>query len=245
MPISAILAAALVLLVSQSARADMEVTFQEDSGPVVTVATDLVNFDPSGVSFNGSFGNFQVRMFGSTSDNTAAYSNLMTSQNALINTDAVAHTLTIGVTQTDYTLPGTNGSLLDMTSNIMGLVTAGGAGQALTFQSYASNSILDFDTSGVTTGPQTPAINVSHTPFDAPPASAAFPRTSNMYTVTTYTTITLAPGGYIGFQTSTTLVSTPVPQGLVLALTALPALGLGAWLHGRRKKVPFELQNAA
>jgi hypothetical protein len=237
---TALVLGVLALLLPQTARADMELTFQEDAGPVV-----IVDVEPSftGLSYNKTFGDFKVQFFGATADNATPLSDLMSSTTSLKNTDSKKHTLKIGVTETDYTLPGSAGSTLDMTSHIGGTVTAGGAGQALTFQSYATNSNADFDTGGVTDGPQSPIISVTKSSFDSmPDPSAAFPRTSGMYSVTTYNTITLVPGGIINFSTSTTLelaAVTPAPAGLVLACAACPALGLGAWVRRRRcKKSP-------
>jgi hypothetical protein len=238
---SAILAAVLTLLVPQAVRADLEVTFQQDAGPVTMVADNPVDFDS--VFFNGTFGKFKVTVFGAASDNGTPTSDLMSSTTAIKNTDTVAHTITIGVTQDNYTLPGVSGTLLDMTSHIGGTVTTGGVGQTLTFQSYANNSngLFDITTPVVaTTGPQSPDISVTKSSFDSmPDPSAAFPRTSGLYSVTTYNKITLAPGGVINFSTTTTLelpAATPAPASLVLALTALPALGLGTWVRRRLKK---------
>jgi hypothetical protein len=236
---TALIAGVFAMLTPLAARADMELTFQEDAGPVVVVDTEP-SF--SGLSYNKTFGDFKVQFFGATADNATPTSDLMSSTTSLRNTSGVKHTLTIGVTETDYTLPGGAGSKLNMTSHIGGTVTSGGAGQALTFQSYAANSNADFDTTGVTTGPQSPTISMTKTSFDSmPDPSADFLRTGGMYSVTTYNTITLVPGGIINFSTSTTLdvaAVTPAPAGLVLACAAVPALGLGAWVRRWRRPRP-------
>jgi len=237
--LSGILAAVLGLLAPQPARADMEVTFQQDAGPVTLVADNPVDFDAAG--FSGMYGKFKIVFFGATADNAVPISDLMSSTTSVKNTDTVAHTLTIGVTQDNYTLPGAAGSTLDLTSHIGGTVTTGGAGQTLTFQSYANNSngLFDISTPVVaTTGTQSPSVSITKSSFDSSPdPSADFPRTSALYSVTTYNIITLAPGGVINFSTTTTLenAATPIPAGLVLVLTAVPVLGFGALLRCRRK----------
>ncbi|HEV3080518.1 MAG TPA: hypothetical protein VGY66_12095, partial [Gemmataceae bacterium] len=94
LPTSAILAAVLMLIAPQMARADLEVTFQQDAGVVTTVADNPVDFDS--VFFNGTYKAFKVTVFGAASDNATPTSDLMSSTTSLKNTDTVAHTITIG-----------------------------------------------------------------------------------------------------------------------------------------------------
>jgi hypothetical protein len=225
--------AVLALVAPSVARADMEVTFQEDAGPV----TKLTALSFAGISFNSTVGDFKIVFFGTTADDLTPTSDLMTSTTKITNTSGATHTLHINVTETDYTLPGGVGSTLDMTSHIGGTVTSGGTGQKLAFQSYASNSNLDFDTSGVTTGAQKPDISVTKSSFDSmPDPDAPFARSSGLYSVTATNDITLVGAGVINFSTSTTLTITPAPAGLLLALGAVPGLGIGAWLRRRGRK---------
>jgi hypothetical protein len=231
---AATLSAVLALVAPAAVRADMEVTFSETGFAPLTI-TNPVDF--SGISFNSTYGDFKIVFFGATSDNLTPTSDLMTSTTKITNTAGTTKTLTIDVTQTDYTLPGGVGSTLDMTSHIGGTVTTGGSGQKLKFESYASNSNLDFDTSGVTTGAQTPDISVTKSSFDSSPdPDDPFVRTSGLYSVTANNDITLVGGGVINYSTSTTLTITPAPAGLLLALGAIPGLGIGAFLRRRHRK---------
>jgi len=228
---SAILSAVLAFA-PQAARADMEVTFQEDAGPITTLTA--ASF--AGISFNSTVGDFKVQFFGVTADDATPSSDLMSSVTKLSNTSGATHTLHINVTETDYTLPGGIGSSLDMTSHIGGTVSAGGSGQKLAFQSYASNSNLDFDTSGTSTGKQTPDISLKSSFDSTPDPSATFLRGSGLYSVTTTNDVTLVAGGAVNYATSTTLTITPAPAGLLLALGAVPGLGIGAWMRRRGRK---------
>jgi hypothetical protein len=234
LPIVTTLSAVLMLLAPPQARADLEVSLSEDGGAPVVV-TKAASFTAAG--FNGIFGDFEVDFFGAVSKN-GALSYLMTSTTSLMNLDMKKHELTISVTQDGYSLPV--GPMLDMTSHIGGTVTTGGAGQALTFQSYANNNNGLFNTVGATTtGPQSPNVSVSRTSYDSEPdPSVLFARTTSMYSVTTTNAITLVAGGTLNFATSTTLANaaTPAPAGLILVLTALPALGVGGWLRRRHRK---------
>jgi hypothetical protein len=249
LPIVTMLSAVVGLLLPQQVRADLEVFMQEDAGPKVLIADNPVDFDPLGAGYNGFFGpggtsktsgDFLINFFGASTVNAATLSDLMSSTTSIKNMDSKAHTLTIYVSQDNYTLPGSIGSPLLVTSHIGGTVTSGGIGQALTFQSFANNSNGLFDTTGAsTTGPQSPVVSITHSSFDSQPdPSTLFARTSGFYSVTTSNAITLVPGGTLNFASSTTLelASTPAPAGLVLALTAIPALAVGGWLRRRIRK---------
>lgn len=275
LPVAAILAAVISCVAPGSARADMEVYFQEDgTTPLFVGHTTAANdFKPAGdISFTGTVGDFSVTFFGSVAQNAKTLSDLMTSSTTVQNTDAAkSHKLTIYVAQSNFTLPP--GPFLNMTSHIGGSVTTGGPGQSLTFQSYANATNADLAspvsagdgavtsatlaaavasatgypgqpgqplTPGphATTGPQTMDISKSPSSFDSEPdPSTLFTYTAGtMYSVTTINAITLAGNGNINFASTTTLTGVPAPAGLVLALTALPAMGVGGWLSRRRKR---------
>jgi hypothetical protein len=277
LPIAGVFAAVISCVAPGLARADMEVYFQEDNGPLVQFVghTAAANdFKPAGnIGFSGNFGDFQITFFGSTAQNLNTASDLMTSTTSVINNDAAKnHKLTIYVSQSNYTKPP--GPVLQLTSHIGGSVTTAGAGQSITFQSYANATNADLASpvsagdgavtaatlaaavasatgypgqpgqpltpgTQATTGPQ--VVNVSSAPssFDSKPdPSTIFNDTAGIYSVTTINAITLAANGNLNFSSTTTLTAptaVPAPAGLVLALTAMPALGFGGWLSRRRK----------
>jgi hypothetical protein len=239
-------------LLAPAARANMEVTFQEDSG-LVRMIPGSPGADFGSLGFNGYYSDalgftstptdFKVVFFGTTANpgSLGGSSNLMTSTTEVTNTTGSPHTLNINVTEQDYTFPGTSGSTLSMTSHIGGTVTTGGPSQTLTFQSFADNLNRDFGTDATTTstGKQTPDVTgsmASSYKNDATPAT--FSRTSTLYSVTVTNALALVAGGDLNYGSTTTLAATPAPAGLVLALTGLPALGIGGWLRRRHKKAP-------
>jgi hypothetical protein len=247
----------VAFLAPQTARGDLEINLQEVGGPGPMTVVDATNFPSTTVVPAFSFGDFMLALSYS-SKNGAGGSFVSSTTSGVMNNSTQSQTLIISVSQNDFMLPGTVGSLLQLQSAPTGTITFGTAQTSV--QSYAYNqAILGnmqgggvdslFNTTGPTTGLQTtPTVNslVSTTllPFSPSDPTTVFSRTSAYYSVTTIATITLAPGGILVLTTTPTLVglaATPAPAGLVLALTALPALGVGGWLRRRHKKVPASI----
>jgi len=242
-PFAGVLSAVLAFIAPGVARADFEITFSEPGylgGSTNFAATIPPNPAPSFtfLTFNGTYGDFSIT-FDAKATNGSNKSFLLSDTLQVQNTDLTAmHTLTFAITETDFSLPGTAGSPLAMTSHIGGTVINGGSGQALTFQSYADNLNLDFGKSGTTTLAQTPDVTggVSNS-FKDDAGPVTFLRTSGLYSVSVFNTMMLAPGGMLNYSTNTQLAATPAPAGLLLILTGLPALGFGGWLRRRNNKV--------
>jgi len=64
-----------------------------------------------------------------------------------------------------------------------------------------------------------------------------FNRTTTPFQVTERSTLVLSTNDFVSFTATTTVVAVPAPAGLVLALTAVPFLGLGAWVRRRRVQI--------
>jgi hypothetical protein len=153
-------------------------------------------------------------------------------------------TLTISVTDTGFTLPGTVGSPFDLTSSIEGKVyksltkAADLSGNSLTFQSYADDGNHPFGETGksvATPGAQKFAASgtLKEYPF-SDLEDKSYPRKGAKYSLTDVTTITLKSGYSADFNGDTVAVDpAPAPASLVLLLTSAPGLGLGAWLRRR------------
>lgn len=254
------LAAVLTLVVPHFARADLEIWLEEDGVPATKImVASAPDFSPFGASFTGYYGpsgftaapgspvagkdDFLVNILGGSATNANPTSNLLTSTTKIQNvtgttpgTTAGIHTLTVFVSETDYTLPGTSGSTLNMDSSIGSTVPVQtGVDNTLLFQSYANNSNLINDTSGTTPGPQS-LVLLPPGAFKSSDFTTTFPRTSSMYSVTTTNGVTLDPSNSANYSTSTSLTAIPAPAGLVLALAALPSLGAGSWWSRKRKK---------
>src|SRR5438105_2711464 len=100
----AVMVGAAVMGVPTEARADFKLYLQEDGGAIVQVATNP-SFTP--VSFSGTFGDFDVQIFGSSSNNGTTLSRLTTSTTSVVNNSGATHTLTLYASEQDYTLPST------------------------------------------------------------------------------------------------------------------------------------------
>jgi len=228
-----------VLWGASPAQANLQVRLSVDGG-AATLVIDAADFT-SGTYTNTSFGGvFKIQVLGSASDNGATLSDLLSSTTRVQNIGTGTHTLTIEVSQNNYTLPGTVGADLLMTSSASGTVNVVGAGgpaaNTETFQSYVNNVNTEFNITGATTsGPQTSSLNNPGSWTSAPNnATAVFTRTTAEYTVTTIQTLTIGAGGDINFSTQTNLVAVPAPAAVVLALTGLPFVGAGCWLRRRK-----------
>jgi hypothetical protein len=226
--------AAALLGGTSSARANLVVKLSEDGGAATTVI-NVADFT-SGV-ISQTFGDFQITFLGASSDNAANLSDLLSEDLRVKNIGTTGtHTLTITMSQNNYTLPA--GSPLFMSSSIGGTVNVATTGGLDTFQSYAdkNNANAISGPSVTTTGAQSADLSVpgswSSKPSDA---TALFARSGN-YSVTTVNSIKLGQGGDIGFQSQTNLVPTPAPAGATLALSACPLLGLGLWFRRRGLK---------
>jgi len=222
---------ALLLIVApfflaRATRADIELTAKEDSGPTVVIADDPVDFDPLGISFNGSFGDFRSTIH-AISTNASAASDLSLIS-TITNTSSATHTLTIGLTQDNFTLPSPSSETLK--SAIGGAFALSVAGDSISLTAYANNSNGLFDTVGATSPGAESATSPggNAVPFSSGTTVVPFTRTSGLYSLTTMTTITLAPGSSVNFGADP-VVAVPEPAGLTL-------LCLGGMLALRRRR---------
>jgi len=233
------LAGAVMLGTASPARADLLVQLQETgvNGGAFTTVIDV----PSGTSGNAAsplvYGDFTITQLsaGSNSPGTSSLAQLLSANLNIQNTGSATATLNIRISDVNFSLPGSNGSNLILTSHVGGSADNGGIGtpnsaDSLTFQSYADNSNTQFGTSGATPGAQTPNLSSGSYSSDA---STAFARTTNLYSVTETFQIKLVSGDEIGFSARTNL-AVPAPASMMAAFTAVPFLGLGAWLRRRK-----------
>jgi len=140
--------------------------------------------------------------------------------------------LTIDLTDTNFnlgSLPGPAGMKSAASNN-------SSAGVSLTFQSYVNYGAggnnefggIDPATGSVfTTGLQGPLPPSPNT------ATAVIPDLSNPFSMSSRTVLTFGNPGTASADNNTT-VATPAPAGLLLALSASPAFGLGYWFRRRR-----------
>jgi len=138
----------------------------------------------------------------------------------------LAQTITIEVTDTGYTPLAGN-----LSASIGGTLTTGKS--TVLDDAYASSTNGEFST--------TSATHIALGTFSGPPnfsGSGILPQPASApYSLTQRITITLAAGGSSGYDTSgnASLSAVPAPAGLVLALTGMPVLGIGAWVRRRTR----------
>jgi len=233
----AAVAAAVVLVGSApKAKAAFVLTLSEDGGP----ATSFSAADFTTLSYNSTFGDFKIVLFGASSDNGGPgnQSDLLSANTKITNLDTTtAHVLTLSLTQTNYTLP--TGTTLYTGSGMGGSVDSGTLGLT-TFQAYFDKNNAQFGTT-TTSGLQVSVVNGSS--FQAGGAFTSFSRdnATDPYSISSVTNFALSAGGSANYSNSVATSTSrlpgdpllPAPAGLVLALTGMPVLGLRAWIRRR------------
>jgi hypothetical protein len=239
-------AAAVLVLGAGQSRADFVVKLETGSYSE-SISWDHAAYDDSGdkeISWVGSFHGFAINFVIATSNSPGSPDGAFLTIDSMTvdNPTSRAGTLVISVTDTDFALPGSNGSLMDMDSSAGGSISKKGAslaGNSFTFQSYADLGNQEFGKT-ITSGPQTfnATGNSTYSIGGAPNGdkSVDFTHGPEPYSLTDVSTITLNPGVKIQFSGNTDVsdpLPAPEPATLALLLTGLPCLGLGGWLRRR------------
>src|SRR5579872_3295838 len=205
-------AAVLLTYGASSARADLLITLQQDSGTKTTVVNGSGSPTDSGGVFGAyggtSFDNFQILGLSATGDQSPTLSETLGSTLKIKNTDSVAHQLTINIVISGYTQPVTP-PILNATSEVGGTVAVGGSDNTLSFTSEVGSNTLATQTPGITSGSFDNTTTSLITSLSAP------------YSIQQTLVIYLDAGSTINVNTSTTVVPTPAPGGLALLLTGL------------------------
>lgn len=236
--ISGAFALALLLVGAKRADASLLIYLQAagvNSGNIVQVGTGA---DFTAASFTGSYGDFQVNVFGGSSDNGATLSDLLSSTTSVQNNGTSTETLKIWVAQTGYTLP--SGTPLNVESGEGGSINQGTLTLSGIFQAYADRNndglpasntsalcgaaCLDF-TNGAQTGVPTGST------YDTGSATGTFNRIlGSPYSLVQVTTFTLSAGGKANFSAHENLNPAGVPEPASLFL-----VGTGLFAASRRR----------
>ena len=223
--VSLVLAASFVLVASSRADAALQIALQHDdvNGGAITVVGSAADF--SAVSFNNSYGDFTVTLFGGASNNTALLSDLLSSTVQVRNNGTTTQTLNLFVTQTNYTLPA--GSPLMVESGLGGTVNSGTVSLPGIFQAYADSGNNAFGMTDFTNGPQNATLTGST--LDTGSATGLFNRVG-LYSLTSVVRFEVSAGGNGNFSTH---VNVSVPDAGSTA--SLLLLGVGLIAAARRK----------
>ena len=216
-----------VLGTPPQASADFVLALQEDGGAITTVFTGS-SFNP--VTASGTFGDFNYTFFSATAFNGQGGSNLLSSTTQISSLSAATHTLTMYVSNQDYTLPVDQHNLLAVRSGMGGTYGSepnftGGA----TFQMWAdqANGSLTMPvpfTNGLQVAIPASGNAVS---FDTgPDPIGIFTRLAGPYSVTTAVAITTTGLGDMNYSTHVRLAAVPEPGLLLIGLMGSGLLGL-------------------
>jgi hypothetical protein len=168
-----------------------------------------------------SVGNFAITITSGISKPSNAAPEMM-HLNIVINklAGSGADTLTVDLTDTGWT--GGPGILVTSAGGVLG-----GSVSQVTYQTFTSSNNTEFDLSDQSSSVQT----FTTSPFGGTNSVAV---DGSPFSITQRVVITAGAGA--GSASGDFTVATPLPAGVILALTGIPALGIGAWVR-RRKTV--------
>jgi hypothetical protein len=247
-PAMPVLIALASLAAPATGRAGFVMTLEEAGfSNLVVNDGDPLDQDPTTgkIRFLGSFGDFTVQtaMVGYSnraSPGTGVLALLQITDLAVRNNSAGQKSLTVLLSDTDFTFPGGTGSALTLRSSIGGTFLLATAGDTFNFQSFADNSNVvngtQFGTSPLTfTSPG--GVQTNFNGDD----STDFTRGSS-YSLSNGSTFTLSPGGQLNTSGTTSVIGSAgsgiaaVPEPGSLALGAVGFLMAGACVRLRRRK---------
>jgi len=216
--ISHVLVLAAVLAVSLEARADWVLSASQDGGAFSTLANGAYT-GSTGTNFSGTFGNFAFNI--NLVDMQTASQALLSLQSVTANNQSAlaAHSLDLRLADSGYTMAGSAGNSLTLTSNIAADRLTGTG--LLTFQTLVSGGAL------------TPLQTVSVVP-GSDGQSASFIRGATLG-LQNDTTITLGASGQIQETGSSEVNAAPEPATLGLALAGAGFAGGFALIRRKRK----------
>jgi len=220
LPAVAALAVAVLLGTSYPARAAFSLTLHETGFADQTItdngAGDLSSATGGVITFAGTYGTFDIQISVGTSNSASGAQPAQLTINNTSITSTSGGSLTVTLTDTGFTAPGTGNAFLDTQLSTTQLPL----GSTVTSHSEVNGTAGgDVALNTVSGGLREDIVAIGTTP----------------YTLSNVTTFNLAGAGTLQFTGITTATAVPAPAGVVLALTGLPVLGLG-WLRRRRKR---------
>ena len=226
-----------MLILPAWTRADISITYQEISPTALGPFTQLNPGSPAGIGLTvGSispqtFGDFTVNSYAIRERDATGIvpTNLNAIGMSVSNNSMSTATLVITIVATGYNTPP--------------------AGPAVMFNSLNTNTLTPSPTNaisftstigGTTSGVLSSNLNILGTQ-QAPAGSGSqatgvtIPNTPT-FSITESFSLTLISGGVVDVTALTSVTATPEPATVAMALTALPLLGIGAYVRRRRAK---------
>jgi hypothetical protein len=233
LPLVAVLVAAGILGMPAQARASFVLTLQADAGPTTTVT---VGADAGPATFTGTIGTFSIFIAFGSSTSPGGPTNSITQEGtiAIVNTGGGTHTLHINASSQGFTSPNSPPPLL-VVDTISGTLVSGTL--SADFQGFVDATNTLFGKGFAAPLLTIPSMTGSSLSFkaDGGPVPGFSPNGAT-YSMSVFENLTLSGGGSLtltGGNVQT--VATPEPATMVLALSALPFLGV-VWSRRRRKQ---------
>jgi len=237
------LALAVLLGTVSSSEAAFKIRISDGTNTVVVTDNGVGDAVPVSGSINytdvGSFAGFVVTVATGTSQPLPPNSAFLAYEDIAITVvyaGGGSGRLTVDLTDTSFNLSGLPGP-----SNMKSTASNNSsANLSMTFQSYlnygagGNNEFGGIDATGgtvFTTGLQGPIGPLGNNTASANP----FPVLANPFSMSSRTVLTFGAPGIFSSDNNTTVV-TPAPAGLLLALSASPAFGLGYWFRRRHAR---------
>lgn len=218
--VASVLGVVAALAFSSGARADFTLNMTETGGPTVIETGTFT--PPAGTTFNNvTVGDFLVTV--TVKDfQTATQAQLYLQSLSVQNDASSPHTLTLTLTDPNFTMPGASGQTTSVDSQLSASTIS--AGGSVTFQSF-------FNGNGVTAGNQT-----ANAPGGFSDATNSFTR-GDSFSMQNVTGLNLGPLGNAQETGSTTATATsviPEPGTFALALAGVVPFCARRWLRRRR-----------
>jgi len=216
----AVLAGAALMASPPSAHAAFTLTLHEAGFADQTItdngAGDLSNTTSGVITFAGAFGTFDIQISVGTSNSAAGVQPAqLTINNTSITSTGGSGTLSVTLTDTGFTAPGTGSALLDTQLSTTQLPLG---------TTVTSHSVLNGTAGG----------NVQLTTVGGSLREDVATIGTNPYTLSNITTFSLAGNGTLQFTGITTVTAVPEPGTMAMTFSAISLFGLGYW---RRRKL--------
>jgi len=233
LPLAVVLAVATLVGAPQSVRADLVIQVAENGGAFVTVAstagspTAPLGVTAAAISFDTA--HYHIDVISGKEQQLTNLSELLSSTTSITRTvNGSVVTLNLKITGDGFTLPLPPVTVLSHVGGTVAVEAAPG-GDTLAYHSIVGGNDV---------GAQNPDVSgVGSFANDKSALLNAGSYTSPFSLVETFDINLKKVGDTLNYSSSTTLSAVPAPAGVVLALSALPCLGLGAWVRRRKAKV--------
>ncbi|MBX6315347.1 MAG: hypothetical protein IRY99_20905 [Isosphaeraceae bacterium] len=253
LPALLVLAGLALLGSPRSAEATLTIRAHYDGIPDFVATTNTPNASGNLVIDLGTvnFGPFTIaggfELSNAPIDQNTLFSLLQSGSATVVNNSTTTQTVVVTVSSNDFG-PYAAANLTTTASGTFSNPGGSAVGSSVSSLWFADPANVDYALTGTTPPPSTQIDSFTGTATGAPLDSyshdagpfAFTPGPNGLFSMTLQFTITLTGGSLLtsrGNAESATGVPIPEPATMVMAVTGLPLLGLGAWLRKRKLRV--------